>query len=216
MKIKSIILDFDNTIYPEKQYFNNIFSHFCELKNIDFNLFENLLTQFDYIRMTEKDIFSFILKKVNHYSIENHNCLFKLYLEITSTLYPYRGIDFFFNKALSKKIEICVLTNGVIEAQKNKWTNLVLENKNKIKFQPSREFGEDKPSDNTFTKMLFLMNRKPEEVLFIGDRFDNDIKWALENNSNGVLFNSNEISHLVPSFNNAIDLWHYITNEFNL
>ena len=32
MKIKALLLDFDNTIYPEKEYFINIFREFCVQK----------------------------------------------------------------------------------------------------------------------------------------------------------------------------------------
>lgn len=215
MKIKSIVLDFDNTLYAEKEYFVKIFERFCEIRKIEYDLIKIILSNFDYIRINEKDIFSFVLKKINYYSVENHNLLFKLYTEITTIIYPYEGINTFINELISKKIGIYVLTNGIIVAQKNKWKCLFLENKNRIKFHPSREFGQDKPSAITFTKMLNIINIPPEDILFIGDRFDNDIKWAIDNNSNGILFNTNEICQSTPSFNNTVDLWNYIQSQFN-
>ena len=214
MKIKALLLDFDNTIYPEKDYFVKIFQEFCNQNNIEFSRFEKIIIYFDFFRLTEKDIFKFALVKAGFYSIENHNKLFQLYTEITTNLFPYDGINYLVEKALSNKVEIYILTNGVSVAQRNKWKNLDLNEKDKIFFQPSREMGSDKPCSETFMKMLKIVNRAPEDVIFIGDRYENDLKWGIDNHSKGILYNSMDKNNSIPSFNNAVEMWNFMQTEF--
>ena len=179
-------------------------------KKKKFSHFENFLTEFDFFRLKENDIFKFALTQAGYYSIENHNYLFHLYLSISSRILPYAGIDYLIEKAFSRKIDIYILTNGISEAQKNKWRNLDLVNKSKITFQPSREIGKDKPCNETFIEMFKIINRSPQEVIFIGDRYENDIKWGLDNNSKGFLINSLHDSNIVRSFQSPINLWDFI------
>lgn len=214
MKVKALLLDFDNTIYPEKDYFVKIFHEFCHQNGKDISRFENIISDFDFFRLRERDIFKFALIKAGFYSIENHNKLFQLYTEISSNLLPYVGIDYLFENALSNKIDIYILTNGISVAQRNKWKNLDLNEKDKIFFQPSRELGSDKPCSETFLKMLKIVNRAPEDVIFIGDRYENDLMWGINNNSKGILFNSMDENNYIPSFNNAFEMWNYIKSEF--
>lgn len=212
MKIKALLFDFDNTIYPEKEYFTKVFQEFCVLKKLEFEQFEFFFSNFDYLRFNERDIFKYALHQVGKYSVENHKILFHLYLGISTIILPYTGIEFLIENVITQKIDIYILTNGIPEAQRNKWRNLNLKYKDNVIFQPSREIGNDKPCSETYKKMVEKINLTPQEILFIGDRYENDVQWGVQNNSRGVLFNSLDKNCGVLSFDSPFLLCNFIRN----
>ncbi len=211
MKIKAIIFDLDNTIYPESEYFSKIIDQFCGIKSIDRKLFDFLFENFDEIRFTKSNIFKYILEKTNLYSQENQEYLFKLYTSIESKLTPYDGVSDWFQCCFDQKIKIGVLTNGIIEAQKNKWQNLILQ-KDEVFFKPSREIGKDKPNPVTFHEFLNAAKFDLKSTLFAGDRFINDIEYGILNGAQGILIG--ETHPKVPSFETPHQAFLYFKREF--
>ncbi|MCT7519785.1 HAD family hydrolase [Aliarcobacter cryaerophilus] len=175
--VKAVIFDLDNTLYDENLYFKSVFNKFLKIHNIDFKLFENNFD--DKFRLYSKDIFTDILKKINFYSKENQNQLFELYKSIDCNLKLYDEAYELINYLNNKSINIAIITNGVLEAQKNKVRVLDLEKiTNKIVY--AREFGKEfeKPHEKPYIQTLKLLSVKKEDVVFIGDHPYTDIIGA--------------------------------------
>lgn len=211
MKIESVIFDLDNTIYPESEYFRVIIDEFCLAKNIDRELFDFLFEDFDKIRFTISNIFNYILEKTGHYTHENQEYLFKLYTSIDTPISPYDGIDDWFKCCSNNGIKIGVLTNGIIEAQQNKWACLQLF-KNEVFFTPSRTLGKDKPNTETFNQFMELTQFNIANTLFVGDRFQNDLEYGYVHGAKCILIG--EESFIIPSFTNPKEAFSYFKREF--
>ncbi len=211
MKIESIIFDLDNTIYPESEYFKAIIEHFCEEKKIDRKLFDFLFENFDEIRFTKSNIFKYVLEKTGQYSNENQEYLFQLYISIKTKLLPYDGIEDWFLKCASEGLKIGVLTNGIIEAQQNKWESLNL-NKNGVVFVPARIIGKDKPNIETFDKFFEKTGFNIQKTIFVGDRFENDLEYGFTHGANCILIG--EGHREIPNFENAQEAFLYFKTEF--
>lgn len=211
MKIESIIFDLDNTIYPESEYFSKIIDQFCDVKKIDRNHFNFLFENFDEIRFTRSNIFKFILEKTNLYNTENQEYLFELYTSIKTEILPYDGIADWFKCCHQNNIKIGILTNGIVEAQKNKWESLVLK-KNDVFFIPSRELGKDKPNPETFLQFFTLTQFDITSTLFVGDRFLNDIEFGISNGAQGILIGEKHSE--IPSFATSNLAFSYFQREF--
>ena len=175
--IKAVIFDLDNTLYDENSYFLKVFEAFSKIYNIDINLFKNIFD--DIFILESRDIFTDILKKIDFYSQEKQKQLFELYKSIDCNLELYSEAYELINYLNNKNINIAIITNGVLEAQKNKVRVLDLEKiTNKIVY--AREFGKDfeKPHEKPYIQTLKLLNVKKEDVLFIGDHPETDIIGA--------------------------------------
>jgi FMN phosphatase YigB (HAD superfamily) len=121
---------------------------------------------------------------------------------------PYEGVNEWIDFCILKNIQIGVLTNGIINAQQNKWNCLKINNKEKIQFTPSREFENDKPNVHTFEKFMLQINANWETTLFVGDRFENDLEQGIKNGSHGILIGSESKHKNVRAF-------HTIQKAFN-
>lgn len=175
--VKSVIFDLDNTLYDENLYFLKVFEKFSQIHNLDFKLFENIFD--DKFRLNSKDIFTDILENIGFYSKENQNELFEIYKTINCDLKLYKEAYDLIDYLDSKNINIAILTNGVIGAQRNKVRILNIEKfTNKIVY--AREFGKEfeKPHAKPYIQTLKLLNVKKEDVLFIGDHPYTDIIGA--------------------------------------
>jgi putative hydrolase of the HAD superfamily len=182
MIIKTVIFDLDNTIYPEADYFKEIFSAFCLKNNLNVSTFDFLQEDFDYYRFNKKDIFKFALEEVGLYSQNFHDQLFDYFISIECTLKPYQGIDEWFKYCRESNIKIGVLTNGHVKAQTNKWKCLNL-NKAQVEFQPARIYSLEKPSEIPFNGIIKHLGAEFKSTVFIGDRFENDLSYGHKNGS---------------------------------
>jgi putative hydrolase of the HAD superfamily len=213
MKIEAVVFDLDNTIYPEKDYFQAIFTEFSLSNNFHFSVFNFLFEDFNNIRFTKKDIFKFALEQANIYSEDFHNQLFNLYIQIDVQIYPYEGAFEWINDCLNKKLKVGILTNGIVKAQQNKWKCLG-GNELNVMFTPARQFEQEKPHFSSFEGMLKILNCTVENTLFVGDRFENDIKYGVEKGGKGILIGMNE-SVNVSQFESIQQAFAYFKLHFN-
>lgn len=180
--MKAIIFDLDNTIYDENDYIKNILNHFCTENKIEpINLDEFLSDEF---RLSSNDIFGDFLKQIDFYSTERQEKLFKHYKSINCKLFPYQDFTDLAQHLIKKKIKLSIITNGVIEAQKNKIRCLNIYNYfSDIIY--AREEGKnlEKPKTNSFKKALNLLKLNPDDVFYVGDNPHTDIKGA---NDSGI------------------------------
>ncbi|MGC6415295.1 MAG: HAD family hydrolase [Bacteroidia bacterium] len=176
MTINSIIFDLDNTLYDENVYLELVFTEFFKKNNIDYDI-SSILT--DKFRLKANDIFGEVLKDINEYSHKKQEALFELYKYINCKISLYDDAYDLISFLNIKNIKLGIITNGVIEAQKNKVKCLDLETKiDKIIY--ARSWGKEfeKPNPRPFAEALKLLKAKPSEVLYIGDNPKTDIMGA--------------------------------------
>ena len=118
-----VILDLDNTLYDEKDYFLGVFNSF-EIKHGLIKA-EKLFKAFNSIdRLNSQDILRDVLSEVSIYTRHNHDALFSCYCSSKFNLNLPKSSFFFLSFLKSKNIQTAILTNGVVSVQKNKVRNL--------------------------------------------------------------------------------------------
>ena len=184
---KWVVFDLDNTLFPESSYFKIILTEFAKKNHIPLSEFEDIFNNFDCYRATKPNIFKFILMEINRYSDENYERLFDLYTTLKLAIEPYEGVQKGINNLLKKGFKLGVITNGVIDSQRNKWQSLNLENKDLIYFKPAREFGADKPNNQSFDSFMDELKADYTRTIFVGDKYKNDIEYPESRGGLGML-----------------------------
>lgn len=198
---QAAVFDLDNTLYPESDYFKAIFQEFSIEQHVPFEHFDFLFSDFDAIRFTKKDIFSFVLEKLNLDTAKFQPLLFEKYIRINTVLHPYPNANTLFQSLQEKNIPIYILTNGVIEAQKNKWEMLKIP-KDNTTLQPAREFGVEKPHLECFQAFLEKYQLQNTPIWWLGDREENDLSFGKQRGDHTTLIGSfsDAISHFTSIF----------------
>ena len=178
--MKGYILDLDNTLYDENQYLYYVFMDFWKKQKLDPKIFEDICHQTlcDQSRIRSKDTFKTFLELTPiGYTQEFHNELFKIYANLQCSLDLYQDAKEFLNFVSQKKYLVAILTNGPIEAQKNKIKNLGLTY---LTIFYARENGKEyeKPNINAFQRVLDFFNLSANQCCMIGDNPHTDIYGA--------------------------------------
>jgi len=202
--IKALIFDLDNTLYDEKSYFLEVFRIFAKKYKLDFEFIKELLS--DDFFLKSKDIFGDVLKKIGCYSVAKQNELFELYKTIDCKLDLYSEAYKIFDFAIKKNISLAIVTNGVLEAQKNKVKVLKLEKfTNCIIY--AREFGKEyeKPHPLPFIKAIKCLKVNTSEAIYIGDHPFTDIKGAKKVGLKAIRFLNGYAKYIDYNYNLNIE-----------
>ncbi len=198
---RAVVFDLDDTLYEESTYFHEIFKEFCGSCGWPDSSYSSIVRDFQYVRKNKKDIFSFFLaqnkcfwENTNKPAVSQkhnslHESLFWLYKNIRVSLSPKEGLSDWMNYACNHSLKLGVLTNGVVEAQINKWRSLDFVGKDKVVFLPARKCGVEKPSEEPFVYISKSLNFDLAEITFVGDNFENDLAYPLSRGSTGILIN---------------------------
>ena len=168
-----VILDLDNTLYDEKEYFIQVFSKFEAQLGLDpGSLFKSFA---DLDRNKSQDILRDTLSHASCYSVDNHSKLFDLYSSCSVSIsLPGKSVKFI-EIMRENNTRLAVLTNGVVSVQKNKVRNLNLENfVDKVFYARGMGFGSEKPDRRCFDTILKFFNVRAEDAIVIGDSYEND------------------------------------------
>lgn len=178
--MKGYILDLDNTLYDENQYLRCVFLKFWNKRHLDNSNFEEICLQTlgDESRLKSKDIFKTFLEFTPiGYTKQHHNELFEIYTSINCEIALYEDAKVFLEYLERNDIQVAILTNGPINAQKNKIRNLELSH---IPVFYAREDGIEfeKPHPQAFQKVLEYFSLVPQECCMIGDNPLTDLYGA--------------------------------------
>lgn len=178
--MKGFIFDLDNTLYDENQYLYNVFFSFWKKYFSDQELFKNICskTLCDESRINSKDIFKTFLEFTPlGYTKNHHNELFSIYTSIQCKLSLYKDAQEFLDFLKKQNYQMAILTNGPIQAQKNKVKNLKITD---IPVFYAREEGieYEKPHPNAFLRVLDFFQLSPKNCYMIGDNPYTDIEGA--------------------------------------
>lgn len=174
--IKAIVFDLDNTLYDEDQYFNAVHRKFA--KRIKVNA-TSLMKTYQDIKSGSNDIFGDILKYHHLYTVPLQEEYFRLYKTVDAMLALYDDAKRVVTMLQEKGYTLGIITNGIIEAQKNKVRCLGIEKYfHSIIF--AREFGKEyeKPHATAFKHFLRLFNLSAAECISVGDTYKTDIVGA--------------------------------------
>ena len=192
-KITSIIFDWDNTLFNFNDYWEvaheEAFNQFGFYHLIDYGVFISKYKYFDKLLwedvLNEKislddlrikrlvntlDYFDIKIDDVQAYLF--FNVFFQILLKKIEPNYPL--IDKI--NRLRKNYQLCILTNGKLEEQKEKIRRFKFEGL--IPYYVSEEIGYEKPNEKAFLYVLNNIGALPSETVMIGDSLDNDIKPA--------------------------------------
>lgn len=173
---KLVIFDLDNTLYDESLYYKLVVAKFLKQEKININT-KNVINDLEIFKT--KDVLGNILKQLKIYSNNRQRELFKVYKTLECSICIYKEAAELINFLKLKKIKIGIITNGVIEAQKNKVNCLDLENKvDKIIYARKWGIAHEKPSDKPFIEILKLFKVSNTEAIYIGDNPHTDIMGA--------------------------------------
>jgi len=163
-KIKALIFDLDNTLYDEKEYYKETIKEFA----YEFSLDEQkMLKAFYKIYSKGGDILGNILVN-SGYSINLQKEFFVIYKDLKSSRVKINSKIKNLLSDLKKQFKLFVLTNGNVEAQKNKIKVLNIKDLfDDIIY--AREFHKEKPDCECLNYILSKWNLKLYEVLVIGD-----------------------------------------------
>lgn len=186
--IKAVVFDLDNTIYDEIDYYTEVLNLFSVEKKIT----PGLQSYIDYdLLHSSKDILGDVLKKAGIYSKALQEQLFSLYKIADVKIKPKEEAMQILQDLKDRSIKIGLITNGTVEAQKNKVRLLGIEHYFDM-IVYAREFGKDKekPHHTPFLYLLSNLDLKPEECIMVGDDISTDIRGAINVGMMPVLYES--------------------------
>jgi putative hydrolase of the HAD superfamily len=204
--IKGIVFDLDNTLYDEHLYFFAVFEKLCNILKCNEKL-EGMKRAFSSLRSTSKDIFRDVLNinKFEQNAQRLEDDLFQIYISLDIKIEPYEDALYLLELCNNKNLKVGILTNGVIEAQKNKIRCLSISDYiGEVFF--ARQFGKifEKPHRRSFEEISKNLKVSAPELIFIGDNPNIDFQGAKE--INGVTIRLKRgIYKYIPS-NKFIDI----------
>lgn len=176
--IKAVIFDLDNTLYQEKKYFYPIYEEIAYL--VDQQKPEKILKDMlQYRAIDDSTVFNNIIEKYQ---------LPIMYLSKFIEIYQHSNINLKINteakKTLDKleKYKLGIITNGGYQTQKNKIKLLGLSDEFDEIIITGAYFEKKhwKPHANPFLMMLEKLQLRPEECIYIGDSYKNDVLGSLK------------------------------------
>lgn len=206
--IKLILFDLDNTLFPFESYWTqatkNTFYQSSITKQLPFEKFFSYYQYYDhnfwelhhqgYISLEEvrQQRFIHTLKHFNKkISVEEADVFFnEFFCELIDLVRPEEEINAYL-KELKKTYQLGIITNGKITEQCSKIMKLNLHNvftENEIFI--SEGMGVEKPQQAAFHKPLLHYGVRPEQVVYVGDSWNNDVVGAINAGMRAIWINS--------------------------
>lgn len=213
-KVKLVIFDLDNTLFS----FNNLwikankdtFEEYTLFKDIEYSDFMKLYKKYDLYFWEQHDegIITLdelrelrLIKTLKHFDIdishaEANEYFQSFFTKLLSSITVNRKINDLL-LSLKENVNIAILTNGKLKEQNTKIDNLDIRSIFEKNIFISQNIGYEKPDPKAFLNVTSNLNVNPEECLFIGDSFKNDILGALDVNMAAIwLTNSDKDTEL--------------------
>ena len=196
IKNKVLLLDLDDTLFPEIDYFQSALDLFLAERMVSPISLHHVMPNFNRTRREKQDIISEILSAIEMPREQNHLNFFNKLLFMRTTIKPYPEVNEIIAKILeSGFVKISVLTNGIPQMQLNKWSSIAIDSKDSISFNPARSIFQDKPDPFTFESWRQMHQADWSQVICIGDRLENDIAFPASQGAKCVLIGSQAKNH---------------------
>ena len=177
--IKAFIFDLDYVLFNEDLYYFAVFekmSLFLNLDNEKLNLMKKFYTK---NKLLSKDMLGDILKNLKLYTPHLQEKFFEFYKTVYKPLPLYRDVKEVLFALRKKDYKLGIITNGTVEAQKNKIKCLGI-GKFFDEIVYAREFGREyeKPHVKPFIEICKRLKIKPNQIAYIGDNPVTDFSGA--------------------------------------
>lgn len=203
--LKAIIFDVDDTLYDRTgaqfgilriimQKFSDLFSGTDEQAAIDAFIKSDEIALEYYYSGTPGDesraIRSREFLRILGLNDEFADAITKIYVDLYPTIKsPVKGAESVV-ATLDKKYQLGIVSNGLPDVQYRKLKVLNLEHFFEC-IVLSGELGIQKPDPRIFWEATSILNKKPEECLYIGDHYEVDIPGAKSAGMKACWFNPN-------------------------
>lgn len=206
--IKAVGLDLDDTLYDRNQVYEKTFRVMEETilaTRVSFQEFNEIFqqeSQIEFQQFTQgiKGEIEFKLDRVLStyqrlgYSLESEQAQIfnELYLHHKKQIELRPGMQKLIHYLQSRDVELFVLTNGAEETQTSKLHYLGVDQLIPAeKSFVSGSMGVAKPDKAIFDRIEDALNLAGNEILYIGDHYENDILGCQQNGWTAVYYNVN-------------------------
>ena len=186
-----VIFDLDDTLFSEATYLFSVVQKYLISNGSGVSVLSEFEDRIVLLRREREDILGAILHDLNLDRTVHHEGLFEEYCTHTSLIEPFDGVNELVNQLLDLNFRIVVLTNGVVDSQRSKWDALNILRKDEIVFFTARSLGGDKPNEETFEHVLSDSGFRWDQVIVVGDKFENDIRYPVSQGAAGFLIQKN-------------------------
>ncbi|MEK7449172.1 MAG: HAD family hydrolase [Planctomycetota bacterium] len=181
--IKAVLFDLGNTLYDKRQFMESAFKEVAVFLEKKYKL--NRPAGLELIRRIWKIhtshyefLFKELLDILGIYSVSRLEKVLSIYHHHQPKLKPYPGINEFL-KALKKKYQIGLVTDGYPWMQRNKIMALGWEKMFDVIIYAAEHLPEyRKPSSLIYQLAAEKLGRRPEETVYVGDNPYEDFKGA--------------------------------------
>ena len=170
--IQLIAFDLDNTLYDESKYFSYAFDIIIDSLYEEFNINKEEMKNslWTILKLKGKHyhhLFDDFLQEYNLEVSKYLSIILELFKKVNTDLELFPGVrDLLID--LKNQFRLSLITNGMVDVQKNKVKLLNIENFfESIIFSATLE--EDKPSVIPFEHLLKETGMNPENVAYVGD-----------------------------------------------
>ena len=172
-----VLLDLDDTLYRETDYISSVVKEFCKINLIDLKIANKALHEFE--RESHLDILDFFLRRFERMDKFHKDQIFDIYCNSKVKINLYNGVLDFLKNQIPPNIHLAILTNGVIQVQKNKVKLLGLDESVKKIFY-ARDSGSkfEKPHPISYQTVLNYFNIPAKNSVMVGDNLKNDFLGA--------------------------------------
>jgi putative hydrolase of the HAD superfamily len=184
-KCECVIFDLDYTLYNEESYFKLAFEDIAEVVSKNQNIsyegaYNQILSEF-FDKGSQFDKFFDYVSRMFDLDSSYHKQFYQLYLTTDGNLSLYSDADDILGWLNNKEYRLGIITNGSVDAQRNKIELLNL----KPRFDNiciCREIGQryEKPHSRPYKEVLNDLNISAEHSVYVGDNPHTDFRGAKE------------------------------------
>lgn len=217
MRWKTICFDLDNTLFSHEAAFEKAIRH-CYKKQLEdwqkkglsfepvdedvwFDLFKHnsdlywdqfenkIIDASTYRRMRYDDTMTaFGLPYCDEEADEFHELYYHIVYQFSE---PFEGMEQLFQRLRAEGVKIGIITNGTVDTQYKKVTELSLDEYiEKECIFISEQLGISKPDKQIFSHALEVLDACETGILFVGDSWEHDVVGAIEAGWDAIYLNS--------------------------
>jgi len=168
--IQTFIFDLDYVLFNEDLYYFAVFEKVSDFLGLDSRSLNLMKKTYKKNKLISKDILGDILKSLNLYTPQLQEKFYEFYKNTYVPLSLYKDAKETLSILRKKNHKLGIITNGTLEAQKNKIKCLGIERFfDEILY--AREFGKryEKPHVKPFIEICKRLKIKPYQSVYIGD-----------------------------------------------
>lgn len=196
MKVKAIVFDLDNTLYDETLYLRSVFTAFLQVyqhSSWRCGIVDQITSSF---RSQHQDVLKGMLGLIEWDQKQYHDELFQLYCQHRANIDLTQTTKQLLIRLKKQGYLLGVLTNGVVNVQRNKVNLLSLSDLvDTVVYARENGAAYEKPHKQAFIRVCQELNVDVTDAVMIGDNYNCDIKGALKAGLMAIYLNKKSIGN---------------------